>query len=766
VEAEMAVAVVDESVLALTGFKTPNLDRLTRFDLPLQVFTGELRPDLIHQTPFYPSKIEPLTGGGGMSGEMLSKLRKRFQAVAYFNPAVRTDAQGKVQVSFTLPDNIASYRVYVVAADRCSRFANAERQLISAKDFYLEPGLPSYFIRGDSFRFLVAAFNTRQAKGTMQFRAHAQGGLTIAAPDTAQLEPKGSAKLPVTGTATTTGPVKVRLAGEFQGKQDEVELNLKVDSGLMRDTTSLFGSFTGAREVKLPLPAYLSKAGADKLNLEEIQAVLTLSGTPFTRLTRPIRYLLHYPYGCVEQTSSGVLGLAALRGLIQSGHISGVEIGEVDRFIKVGIDRLFTMQTGDGEFVYWPGYRYAHPWGTIYAVAALSVAKAQGITVWEEGLAKSVKQLRDSLYHRDMPAARRAFTCYLLAMNQSLEPNGYWRAKEDEPRMTREGKLLMLLAAKHAGILSPSELKTALKSLLAAKEANYTSFWEEFDALYRGPALELLGTQSIMPDDPATGKAAQKLLAGLGKDGRWTSTSDTGWALLALGEHFKGVVFEEGTSEATVTLPQGATQTLTLDPGGVRRLTLDPGAFLKNPVVKLKGRPNRAWLYQVDFTAPRLDLADQGAEQGFKVTKTVKNTDGTDVIKVGDLVKVSLFVDVARSQKYVVLDDPLPAGLMAVNTAFTTEESVPAGKEEEDGGYFEYFAPDGSIRFRPNFFEIREDRVLAFRDQVYHGSYRFEYYARAVCEGSFVMPSTQAAAMYSPEVRGFSPQGKLTVKGR
>jgi uncharacterized protein YfaS (alpha-2-macroglobulin family) len=361
------------------------------------------------------------------------------------------------------------------------------------------------------------------------------------------------------------------------------------------------------------------------------------------------------------------------------------------------------MQTGDGEFVYWPGHRYAHPWGTIYAVAALSVAKAQGITVWEEGLGKSLKQLRDSLHQHDMSPARRAFTSYLLAMNKSLDQDGYWRAKQDEARMTREGKLLMLLAATHAGFLSPSELKTALKNLLAAKDEGYTSYWEEFDALYRGPALELLAAQAIMPDDPATGKAVQKLLAGLGKDGIWTSTSDTGWALLALGEHFKGVTFGEGTSEVTVTLPQGATQTLTLDPGGARRLTLDPGAFLKNPVVKLKGRPNRAWLYQVDFTGPRLDLADKGAEEGFKVTKTVKNTDGTDVIKVGDLVKVSLLVDVGRSQKYVVLDDPLPAGLMAVNTAFTTEESVPAGKEEENGDYFEYFAPDGSIRFRPNF---------------------------------------------------------------
>ena len=180
-------------------------------------------------------------------------------------------------------------------------------------------------------------------------------------------------------------------------------MNLKVNSGLVRDTTSLFGSFTGAREVKLPLPAYLSQAWGRQVEFRrEIQAIVTLSGTPFTRLARPIRYLLQYPYGCVEQTSSGVLGLAALRGLIQSGHIGGVEIGEVDRFIKWGIDRLFTMQIGEGEFAYWPGNRYAHPWGTIYAVAALSVAKAQGITVWKEGLAKSLKQLKDSLLHRVM----------------------------------------------------------------------------------------------------------------------------------------------------------------------------------------------------------------------------------------------------------------------------------------------------------------------------------------------------------------------------
>ena len=94
IEAEVALAVVDEAVLALTGYKTPTLTKLTRFDLPLEVFTGELLTLLVHQTPFYPSKVEPLTGGGGFSKDIVDKLRRRFKAVAYYNPKVLTDAQG------------------------------------------------------------------------------------------------------------------------------------------------------------------------------------------------------------------------------------------------------------------------------------------------------------------------------------------------------------------------------------------------------------------------------------------------------------------------------------------------------------------------------------------------------------------------------------------------------------------------------------------------------------------------------------------------
>jgi uncharacterized protein YfaS (alpha-2-macroglobulin family) len=765
-ETEVALAVVDEAVLALTGYKTPTLDKLTRFDVPLAVFTGELRTLLLHQTPFYPSRVEPLTGGGGLSADIVARLRRRFQAVAYFNPSVHTDAQGKARVTFTLPDNITSFRVFAVALDRSSRFASAQRQLLVTKDFYLEPGLPSFFTRGDHFKFQVSATNATGDKGPVKFQATPEGGLTLTALDTTgQLNPKDTLKLNVSGEATAAGKAKAKFAGEFQGRKDEVELSFPINSGHVRQTAAVLGSFAGAGTVKIPLPPYLTEAAA-QVNPEEVRAVLTLSGSPFLRFTKPIDYLLTYPYGCVEQISSGVLGLAAIRGLVREKLISGVEAGQVDKFLLSGIGRLTNMQTDQGGFSYWPGQSYAHPMGSLYALSALSIAKSQGLAVSEGILKKGLRYLADKVQYGKASPLEKAFGCYILSLNGALTPNIYHGAMREYPGLTREGKLFLILAAKQAKLLSPQMLKANLKPILEGKDRGKDQgevVEEDFDARFRGPALALLAGKAIMPEDNLTRQAALYLLGGLGREGIWTSTSDTGWSLLALGEYYKGATFQKESGTVTVSQPGHPAQELSWSAGGASSIPLDIPALLKSPEVRLKGQGGRTWLYQVDLTYPRLDLKDKGEDHGFKVTKTVKNTDGTDVIRVGDLVKVTLNLEIqGLAQRYIVLDDPLPAGLVAVNTALKTEEPTPEEKEQD----YDYLTPDGLVRFFPNHFEIRDDRVLAFRDQVYPGTFRFDYYARAVCEGDFIMPPTQAAAMYNPGVQGFSPQGKLTIQGR
>ncbi len=451
---------------------------------------------------------------------------------------------------------------------------------------------------------------------------------------------------------------------------------------------------------------------------------------------------------------------------MQGKLITGIDADRVDKFLKSGIGRLMNMQTDQGGFSYWPGQTYTHPYGSLYALSALSVAKAQGLAVPPNGMKKGLEYLTQKMQYGKATPFEKAFGCYILSLNNALPPALYQNAMRSYPDLTREGKLFLILAGQRAKLLSPQALQANLKPILEGKDkekAPNEVVEDDFDARFRGPALAVLAARSIMPDNSLTRQAAQYLLGGLGQQGIWTSTSDTGWALLALGEYYKGASFPEEAGKITVSQPGRPDQELSWEPGSSRSLALDTPALLKTPEVRLKGQGGRTWLYQVELTYPRLDLKDKGEDRGFKVTKTIKNTDGTDVIKVGDLVKVSLTLEIqGLARRYIVLDDPLPAGLMAVNSALKTEEPT---KEDEETLY-DYATPEGLVRFYPSHFEIREDRVLAFRDQVYPGTFRFDYYARAVCEGDFVMPPTQAAAMYNPGVEGYSPQGRLTVKGR
>jgi hypothetical protein len=164
--------VVDESFLALTGFKTPALEGLARFFVPLTVLTTEMRTRLLLQTPYGFARLSPVTGGdGGESAAAESKVRKDFNPVAYFNPAVRTRPDGTAEVSFRLPDTMTAYRVYAVACDKGSGFASVQRELVVTKPFYLEPCLPAFLTRGDRFTLLVSSFNKTREPGKGTFAA-------------------------------------------------------------------------------------------------------------------------------------------------------------------------------------------------------------------------------------------------------------------------------------------------------------------------------------------------------------------------------------------------------------------------------------------------------------------------------------------------------------------------------------------------------------------------------------------------------------------
>ncbi|MEW6087483.1 MAG: alpha-2-macroglobulin family protein [bacterium] len=769
---ELAVGVVDESVLALTRYGTPRLNDLIRFVYPLSVFTYDFTPFLLGQTPFSELSNLPLTGGGGGDeGIEVSTpiMRKDFRPVAYFNPAVLTDENGNASIRFKCPDTITSYRVYVVACDKGSRFESVERKLLVTRDFYLEPGLPRFLTKGDTFLFLLSAFNKTEGSGTVNIDLRPDGNLALSAADEKSNYPLNSydrSLIPVKGKAEKAGFSTVTFSGSFDGKSDAVEVKVPVNSGYIRGKDVLFGNFSGSKEIIYTFPEGTESIKWRDLNEDEIKCVLTVSGSPFFKLSPGLKYLLRYPYGCIEQTSSGVFPLAALRNLILQGLVPDISAEETDKFLKAGVERILSMQTDSGGFGYWPGDRRPSPWGSIYAVNALTRARLGGFDVPSSLFDKSLNYLRSEINGTNSDSSFKILASYLLALNGRLDKNTFETVSKDKEREPKENRIILIAAAGASSFVPKETLQNELLDVLNSP-AGYSEYYGHYYSRHIGRALALIACVNIVSDNEIKNYLALELIGNIDKQGIWRTTTDTGWALAALGEYFKGLNFASGLVNFGVKNPQGKEWKFQFDPLKNYSLELDPRDFMDNPSFTLFSDSRESLMYKVEINFPRVDYGEKGYSNGFRISKDIESTSGKNKIRVGDIVKVKIKIEAGGHYQYIAIDDPFPAGFVAINSAIKTEEPVPAGSNyNKEEYYWYYWNPGGFYNFVPNYFEIRNDRVLVFKNDIWQGPYEYSYYARAVCAGEFIVPSSKVELMYSPEIVAYTPLDKIIIEGK
>ena len=765
---ELAIGIIDEKVLALTRYKSPDLSSLSRISIPLGVGTADIRSWLSKQTPLKMIWNKPLTGGGGLEKSSASNttLRSDFNPVAYFSPSVVTDSNGNATIEYKLPDSITSYRIYIVACDKGNGFGKTELPLIASKDFYIEPGLPRFFSKGDNFNFLVKAINNSEAASTLNFMSNATTNLSISQQgEDYFLDAMDSTQVSIRGEALSTGMASVDFSGTLEDKTDAVQLEVPIHSGYTIGTDVIVGSFRGDTKLTLPIDQVLEKDSHKDDFIENSEFNLTVATTPFLRMSGGIAYLLQYPYGCIEQTSSRLLPLVALRGLIDEGHIPGITTASANKYIKAGVDRLFMMQTESGGFGYWPGNKNPHMMGTLYAMAALSIAKKNGVDVPEERMQKSVSYLKNLINtNESLDKTFVAFGSYILSLNDAFDsPNKNFLRRVSGK--STEAEMFMLLARNNSGFPVKQKVEGYIRKIFFSKALDIITpnNYGEFNARHRYKAVALLAANSINPDHPLAHRMAKALLSGMESNGFWTSTSDTGWALYALGEYYKNK--KASISPAKINVKwNGHSSNEILDGQKFKTINLNLSQNLKTPTLKLESETSEPVYYKATLKYPRMNYAESGHSNGFSISKTIENQSGSGDIHVGDIVKVRVDIDViglsySEPYSYVVIDDPLPSGLVAINSAIKTEEHVETQEDESS-----YWNNDGTYKLVPNFVEFKDDRVLVFKDKMYwNGTYQYTYYARAIMEGDFVLPSTKVQLMYSPQVSGFTPKDRIQI---
>ncbi|HMK36639.1 MAG TPA: MG2 domain-containing protein, partial [Desulfomonilaceae bacterium] len=737
---EMAVCVVDEAILALTRFQTPELSALTKFNLPLAVFSGDLRLNLMSQDLFKMLSTRPLTGGGMGLGEVNPSLRKDFRPVAYFNPAVVTDASGRATVEFTLPDTTTAYRVYAVVCDKTVGFVSGQRNMVVTKEFFIEPSLPRFLIPGDSVTFPISVNNKTKEKGEvdLQIKGSAELKTSLVEPRF-RIEPLSG--MVVKGTGQVLGGMEkgvVTTEGKFSGDQntffDAIEQTIPIHSRFLPVNAMKMGSFKTKAEIPASLPQALKTLGPDSLNPEDFRVRLSLSLTNWSRLAPGLKYLLAYPYGCIEQTSSGIIPLAGIRGLIQSGTIPGISVEKVDKFLQSGIERLLSMQLASGGFSYWPGETDVSWWGTQYATYALVTARDAGFTVPPDRLEKAFKFIRDQVFSTSPENGTRipkpAWTQELALLNISesdlLGPQDLDQFFKRFHSLKNQDKAFLLIAAKKVGYSTPQKLAEMFGTLDPKPDLSRTNY---YDSTFRELAACLMAAVELRIAPQKADAWAGLLLTGLKPDGRWQSTADTGWCLLALSKYYGGQGAAKAKSETVPVRVSCGGRTVEAKLTDVSAdVELDTREVLQNPSIRLESDGSRLVNYILYLTYPDVAKDPSELSRGFHLTKRIENLNGQDEIRVGDVLRVTLNISVEESLRksgsileYAALEDPVPAGIVPINPELKTEgvESEPSDKDD-------MFSYDGA-QFRPNFSEFRDDGVRVFKNKIWPSTYTYSY---------------------------------------
>jgi uncharacterized protein YfaS (alpha-2-macroglobulin family) len=295
----------------------------------------------------------------------------------------------------------------------------------------------------------------------------------------------------------------------------------------------------------------------------------------------------------------------------------------------------------------------------------------------------------------------------------------------------------------------------------------------------RTTAMALRALVALDPAHPLAGRIAKGLVA-LRKGGKWQSTQEAAWALVALDAYRK--VQEKDAPDFDAAVFLGGTELLRAPFHGrstkeakttvpAAKVVAATGATL---AFQLEGRGRL--FYEARLRYARREMPQAGLDRGFYVRKVVRSLRPEalrDALRVlpaasatqalaGDLVLVDLIVVTPDPREQVVIDDPLPAGLEPVDTLLaTTARSLDVAGAGGEGEREDAEASDDDARASGRAWgaawfhrEMHDDRVLTFVEHMPAGMYHYRYLARATTFGTFVVPPTRAECMYEPEVFG------------
>lgn len=719
------IAMVDEGLLDLTHFKTP--DPWTNFYAKeaLGVKTWDIYDWVIGAFGGELSRLLSIGGDSEIDRKGGKKANRFPPMVRFMGPYQLAKGQTNKH-KIEIPRYIGSVRTMVVAGNMKNAYGFTDKTTPVIKPLMLLGTLPRVLGPGETCKLPVSIFAMDKSIKDVT------------------IEVKTNSLLEIVGSKTKKVTIK-------QEGEEYVEFDLKVLSELGIAKVQIFatsGSNKAQYDIELdvrnpnpPLTNVLSQMiekgqswttevapfgliGTNKATLE-------VSSIPPMNLEKRLKFLIAYPYGCVEQTTSSVFPQLYLENLVE---LSKTQKEDIARNIKAAIYRLSAFQTTSGGFAYWQGGNDVSEWGTNYAGHFLLEAEKKGYTIptsmmknWKKYQAEKARGWTEQGNYSQTTQAYRLFT---LALANVPETGAMNRLRELQ-KLSGEVKWRLSAAYYLAG---KKQIAEKLSENLKTTVEKYTDSYFTFGSDLRDKAM-ILETLSLLDKREAAFDLLKEISEQIGSED-WYSTQTTAYCLIAVSQYVGKNMTSSTTKFSYVfgkATPIEKTSTKSISQVNLDVKTLDKKSLVVN------NTSNGVLFIRVIVTGTPGAVETNDASNGLRInvqyTMLNNATINPERLEQGTDFLVEVTVQNPSNKDYaqLALNQIIPSGWEILNARMADISTA------------------GQVS-TPSYQDIRDDRIYTFFDLGRGQTKTFKLSFNASYAGRYYMPAISVEAMYDAAI--------------
>lgn len=731
------LALVDDGLLDLTSFKTPNPWDYFYSKEALGISTWDMYNNVIGALGALYSQKYRIGGDENLAAG--DTKANRFNPVVKFLGPFTLKAGATAQHEITLPMYVGSIRTMVVASDG-SAFGSADQNTIVRSPLMLIPSLPRVLSINDEVWVPVNLFVMEEGVKNVQVKLSTSSNIKVEGGGVQSLQ------FNKTGDQIVYFKIKVgkkvgieKIAFEAKGNSFVAKQEVEID---VRNPNPLF-TYVDAKVLgKNESYVFNTIKSADA---EILKASVELSYIPPVNLTSRMTFLTNYSHSCTEQITSRALPLLYLKEFQDTKKMGSEE--KIKLSVEGTIQELYSRQLSDGSFAYWPNESYSNPWASSYATFFLIKAKELGYNVNANALNRSLAYIASvtriwspSNSNWTYSSYLQAYNLFVLAIGNKADLASMNRLKEQK---NLRDQTTWLLASAYAAMGKKdiaNKLVFNISPSLSSYEYDYYGSEIRDDAFVL-QALVLLD-QKTKAFEVAT-RIANKLNVET-----YYQTQSTAMAIYTLGDYVKDM----------------------------KDKSIDVSIQLGNKAAEKIKTPKSVYIY---------DGIEKSNVQDTKVVNHTENVVHTQFVEVlrlyNDTLPAVVDKDIAISVDYTDLDGKqISVDKMTVGQDFYAKVSVvnrrsktisnialthilPSSWEvfqvlaTEDG--VESSRDDSNVRYQ----DIRDDRVLSYFDLGSRKTKTIKVRFHVTYAGTYVLPAVLAEVMYEPDVFSRTKASKITV---